>query len=270
MVAVCAPVPHHLSRTGWWGKKTFQVDNMKTTRSKDSKPTGFIAASRLTPVAREDSKIRFPKEETSCRAVRPTPTPVMEMFEPFIHEGSVSLSSDLSDTVAVQILRDTGASQFLLLSETLHFSENSSTGASVLIKGANSLEYSPVPLHTVYLSSDLVSDLVNVGLGSSLPFEGVQLLLGNDLAGDKVVINSIVTDVPCVEQLPDQVEREISNLHPPRAVTRAMSKKKLSDEDKDVDIADTFISQVFEEAVPKNLSGTKSLEDDDDEGRMLN
>ena len=42
------------------------------------------------------------------------------------------------------------------------------------------------------------------------------------------------------------------------AVTRAMSKKKLSDEDKDVDIADTFISQVFEEAVPKNLSGTKS------------
>ena len=31
-----------------------------------------------------------------------------------------------------------------------------------------------------------------------------------------------------------------------------------------IDIADTFISQVFEEAVPRNLSGTKSLHDDDD------
>ena len=56
----------------------------------------------------------------------------------------------------------------------------------------------PVPLHTVYLSSDLVSGPVIVGLGSLLPFEGVQLLLGNDLAGDKVVVNPIVTDVTCV------------------------------------------------------------------------
>ena len=116
----------------------------------------------------------------------------------------------------------------------------------------------------MYLSSDLVSGPVNVGLGSSLPFEGVQLLLGNDLTGDKVDINPIVTDVPCVEHLPDPVEKEIPNLYPACAVTRAMSKKKLSDEDKDVDIADTLISQVFEETVSKNLSGIKSLEEDDD------
>ena len=129
------------------------------------------------------------------------------------------------------LLELTGASQSLLLAETLPFSEKSSTGTSVLIKGVNSLEYSPV-----YLSSDLVYGPVNVGLGSSLPFEGVQLLLGTDLAGDKVVINHIVTDVhvPCVEQLPDPVEKEIPNLYPACAVTRAMSKKKLSDEDKDI------------------------------------
>lgn len=230
----------------------------------DSKPTGFIAASRLTPVAREDPKIGFSKENASCKAVSPTPRPVMEMFEPFIHKGLVSLSSDLSDAVAVKILRDTGASQSLLLADTLPFSDKSSAGASVLIKGVNSLEYSPVPLHTVYLSSDLVSGPVTVGLGSSLPFEGVQLLLGNDLAGDKVITNPIVTDVPCVEQLPDQIEKEIPNLYPACAVTRAMSKRKLSDEDKEVDLADTFISQVPEEAIPKKPFGTKSLKDDDD------
>ena len=52
-----------------------------------------------------------------------------------------------------------------------------------------------------------MSGPVNVDLGSSLAFEGVQLLLGNDLAGDKVVVIPMVTDVPCVEQLPDPVER---------------------------------------------------------------
>ena len=66
----------------------------------DSKTTGFIAASRL----REDLKIRFQKEEPSRKAVTSSPRPVMEMFEPFIHEGSVSLSSDLSDAVSVKIL----------------------------------------------------------------------------------------------------------------------------------------------------------------------
>ena len=114
-------------------------EKLKTRRQQghtDSKPTGFITASRLTPVAREDSKIRFPKEETSCKAVSPTPRPVMEMFEPFIHQGSVLLSSDMSDAVSVKILRDTSASQSLILAKTLPFAEKSSTGTSVLIKGS--------------------------------------------------------------------------------------------------------------------------------------
>ena len=38
---------------------------------------------------------------------------------------------------------------------------------------------------------------------------------------------------------------------------------KKFDENIDVDQVDTFIRQVFEEAVPKSLSGTKSLEDSD-------
>ena len=182
----------------------------------------------------------------------------MEMFEPFLHEGSVSLSSDMSDTVSVKILQDTGASKSLLLVETLPFSETSSTGTSVLIKGVNSSDYMPVPLHTVYLSSDLVSGPVKVGLGSSLPFKVVQLL-GNDLAGYKVVINPIVTDMPCVEQLPDPVEKEIPNLYPACAITHAMSTKKSSDDYKDVDLEDTFINQVFQEAVPKNLPWNKVI-----------
>ena len=210
--------------------------NLKNRRQEghtDSKPTGFIAASRLTPAARENLKSRFQKKEPFCKAVSSTSRPVIKMFDTFIQEGSVHLSSDLSDTVSVKILRDTRASQTLVLANTLPFSEKSSTGTSVLIKGLNSSEYAPVPLRTVFLSSDLLSGPVNVGLGSSLPLEGVQLLLGKDLAGDKVAVNPIVTYVLCVEQLPKPVEKELPNLFSAYAVTRAMSmsKKKSSDDD---------------------------------------
>lgn len=55
--------------------------------------------------------------------------PVMETFEPFIHNGLVSLKSDLSNATPIRISRDTGASQSLLLAGTLPFSEESSVGA---------------------------------------------------------------------------------------------------------------------------------------------
>ena len=84
---------------------------------------------------------------------------------------------DMSDPTPVKILRDTGASQSLLLSDILLFSEESSVGASVLIRGINCSEYSPVPLHNVYLKSNLVTGPVKVGIQPSLPFEGVHLIL---------------------------------------------------------------------------------------------
>ena len=78
------------------------------------------------------------------------------------------------------------------------FWEDSSVGANVLIKGINRSEYSPVPLHNVYLKSNLVTGSVKVGMQPSLPFEGVHLILRNDLARDKVVINTVVTEKPCL------------------------------------------------------------------------
>lgn len=78
------------------------------------------------------------------------------------------------------------------------FSEESSAGVSVLVTGINCSEYSPEPLHTVYLKSNLVSVPVKVGIQPLLPFEGVPLILGNHLAGDKVVVNAIVTEKPCL------------------------------------------------------------------------
>ena len=72
---------------------------------------------------------------------------VMDIFPPFIHHGSMLLSSDMSDSIPVKILRDTEASQSLQLSDTLMFSMKSSTGVS---QG-----YTPVPLHIVNLTETL-------------------------------------------------------------------------------------------------------------------
>ena len=85
-----------------------------------------------------------------------------------------------------------------------------------------------------------------IGITPSLPFKGVHLLLGNDLAGDKVVVNPLVTDTPNIGQKDDPIEQEIPDLHPSCAVTRAMAKKAiLKDSNFDIDLTDTFIGQYF-------------------------
>ena len=52
----------------------------------------------------------------------------------------------------------------------------------------------------------------------SLPFKGVYLLLGNDLAGDKVVVYPLLTSTLCVDQPPDPIEQEVPDLNPSCAV----------------------------------------------------
>ena len=151
---------------------------MKRKREKDKqgspKPTGFTSL-RLKPQSSiQDENPISPKTSDTDS--------VMEIYEPFLSDGSVSINSD-----SIKILRDTGASQSLILADILPFSEKTSSGTSVLIQGVE-CGFVNVPLHNIYLSSDLVTGLVAVGIRPSLPFKGVHLLLGNDLAGDKVVV----------------------------------------------------------------------------------
>ena len=182
----------------------------------------------------------------------------MEIYEPFLSEGFVSLNCDFAQSTPITILRDTGASQSLILADTLPFSEKTSSGTSVLIQGVE-CGFVNVPLHNIYLSSDLISGPVAVGIRPSLPFKGVHLLLGNDLAGDKVVVNPLLTNTPCVDQPPDPIEQEIPDLYPSCAVTRAMAKKAmLNDGNQDIDLTDTFIGQSFNDEISKSLSPSLS------------
>ena len=79
---------------------------------------------------------------------------VMEIYEPFLSDAFVSLNSDSAQSTPIKILRDTGASQSLILADTLPFSEKTFSGTSVLIQGVE-CGFVIVPLHNIYLSSDL-------------------------------------------------------------------------------------------------------------------
>ena len=59
----------------------------------------------------------------------------------------------------------------------------------------------------VYVKSSLIYRPVKVGIRLSLPFEAVHLILGNDLAGDKVVVNPVLTGKPCLEPYQDPVAK---------------------------------------------------------------
>ena len=96
---------------------------------------------------------------------------IQEVYEPFLCEGTVSLLHDTSITKPIRILRDTGASQSLILAETIPLSEKSHSGKSVLIQGVE-CGLVTVPFHQVNLKSDLVSGTVTVGARPSLPIEG--------------------------------------------------------------------------------------------------
>jgi len=60
-----------------------------------------------------------------------------------------------------------------------------------------------------------------VGVIPTLPVEGISLLLGNDLAGDKVIMEPIVSDEPSYEEN----ELENTDVFSTCVVTRTMSKK---------------------------------------------
>ena len=86
---------------------------------------------------------------------------VMEIYEPFRSDGSVLLYSDFAQSTPDKNSQDTGATQSLILADTPPFSEKTSPGMSVIIQGVECV-FINVPLHNIYLSSDIVTGLVAV------------------------------------------------------------------------------------------------------------
>ena len=166
-----------------------------------------------------------------CKTVSVLPEteqlPVMSAksdYSAFISKGFVSLPGS-DEKVAVTILRDTGALDSFVCESVLHFSANTDTGQVVVVRGMGLIPL-VAPLHKINLHCGLVSGDVEIALRPELPVEGVDIILGNDLAGSRVWPDDAVDGMS--EQTQILSSSQLSGVEqggfPACAVTRAMSK----------------------------------------------
>ncbi|XP_038154159.1 uncharacterized protein LOC119791876 [Cyprinodon tularosa] len=208
-----------------------------------------LALKRKTQQNSQQTKgVGFVKKEprnksTGCGDKLPDPC-----FEPFIFDGLISLTADASDLKPVRILRDTGGSQSVILSNVLPFSHESACGYNSVLRGIE-MGYAPRPVHRVYIKSKLITGFFPVAVCPDLPIDGVAILMGNDIAGGLVLPTLEVLDNPL-----NQTTQETSDpgLYPACVVTRAQARKA-----PDIAISDSILMSPFsseEEATTKSDS----------------
>ena len=157
-----------------------------------------------------------------------------EQFTSFILQGYVSLSEN-GEKVPIEILRDTGATQSILVEGILPLAEGTATGNNVRIQGIE-LGVVNVPLHTIFINSDIVTGMVTVGVRPTLPIKGISLILGNDLAGSRVMPDLQLVKDP----EPDQDENALeTSIFPACVVTRAAAKRACASQEQREETYDT-------------------------------
>ena len=194
-----------------------------------------------------------------------TESDYMENYKPFISEGVVSLVGDENSSQNVKILRDTGATQSLMLDSVLPLTENSFTGANVLISGVEmgvcanvlislvEMGVLEVPLHQVNIKSSLINFNIVIGMRPSLPVEGISLILGNDLVGEKVMVDPRVVEKPRDDKKTERLAEKFPGIFPASVVTRSMKAKEeaIKEQGKDeIGLSGTFLENTdgkFEE-----------------------
>ena len=181
-----------------------------------------------------------------------TESDYMENYKPFISEGVVSLVGDENSSQKVKILRDTGATQSLMLDSVLPLTENSFTGANVLISGVE-MGVLEVPLHEVNIKSSLINGNIVIGMRPSIPVEGISLILGNDLAGQKVMVDPRVVEKPRDDEKTERLAEKFPGIFPASVVTRSIKAKKeaIKEQGKEeIGLSGTFLENIdvkFEE-----------------------
>ena len=160
--------------------------------------------------------------------------PCLDGYKNFRSEGKVSVPYESETVSPVTILRDTGASQSLMLKSVLPKLSDIPSKSCVLVKGFGCETYVSIPLHTITMVSDLVSGDVSIGVVSQLPVDGIDMLLGNHLAGAKVIVEPHMSVEPVDSN--DNLEYMFPSAFPSCVVTRSMTKKD------DIDLNSTFLA----------------------------
>ena len=154
-----------------------------------------------------------------------------DLFKDFRSEGTIALSQN-GKPVSVNILRDTGAAQTLLVKKAVPGLSKNYTGEKVFIRDFSNT--SSIQLADLYLNCEFVKGKVTVGvIETELPVSGSNMLLGNDLAGKLVLPNLIVTEKPLKETPTVKLESEQPLLFPKCVTTRSKAKNDDNQNDPD-------------------------------------
>ena len=188
---------------------------------------------------------------------------VLQSYKGFISQGVVSAVKGQGDGRQVTILRDTGASQSLLLSRAAPVSNGGDCEAKALVQGIDG-GFVPVPLRRVNLKSKLVTGVVTVGIVSSLPIDGVDFLLGNDLAGDRVDVTPVVVERPVEVAETEALQDEFPGIFPACVVTRSQSRRSKRDLENSESVSDSgvFLAETFFKGVDSDLDSGPGLNRD--------
>lgn len=116
-------------------------------------------------------------------------------YEGLVSEGVVAITMD-GKMAPISVLRNSGATQPLLVEGVIDLPPDTDLKVSTPVKGVEG-GLVGTPLHRVFLKSNIVNGPVVVAIVPSLPVEGIDFVLGNDLAGTQVCIPPIVTKEPC-------------------------------------------------------------------------
>ncbi|KAK0156645.1 hypothetical protein N1851_000121 [Merluccius polli] len=161
-------------------------------------------------------------------------TEVDDSFKPFTTQGFASLTGNEAVRVPITILRDTGAKHSVARRGMLPFSDQSYCGSDLLLWGIK-LSVIRAPRHT-RLS---FLHFVQVAVRDQLPVAGVDLILGNDLAGNKVFPSAPeVTENPTADSCVTSTAPDAQSVFPACVVTRAQARKL----GEIVDLSDSFLN----------------------------
>ena len=165
--------------------------------------------------------------------------PVDPDFAPFVSKGRVKFGqTNIAEDVI--ILRDTGAAQSLLCSEVVTIPSESFTGDSLLVHGIGG-GFESVPLCEIELQSEVIKGVVSIGVTKSCPVRGISLVLGNDLAGERVKVQKpLLGKYPQSDFKTDMLENDFPGIFPACVTTRAMSRKPQVDTE--YDLSQTFMN----------------------------
>jgi len=122
----------------------------------------------------------------------------------------------------------------------LPFSPRSDTGGCILVRGMG-LTTLFVPVHKMFLSCDLVQREAEVGVRPQLPVKGVDIILGNDLAGHRIWPDDVEFDSLQFSEVSDQQSK---------TVVASLSSQEVPEAEQAVLAACTVETKGFSESEP--------------------